>query len=470
MPAVTWADPADITYGTALSSAQLDATASVPGTFTYTPALGAVLDAGDDQTLSVTFTPTDAADYTTSVAATTINVDKAVPAITWSAPAALTYGTALSSTQLDATALVSGSFSYASDAGTLLNVGAGQTLSVSFTPTDTMDYVTAMATVTINVDKAAPLITWANPADIIYGAALSSTQLDAAASVPGRFSYAPAAGTVLPAGNGQTLAVSLTPTDTTDYTTAASTSTIDVDKAVPSLNVSAPGGVYDGNPFPASVTIDGIGNSPGTGLEGVTPLLAYYDGSNTSGASLGATPPTDVGTYTVEANFAGSADYAPTQSAPATFTIGRSSTTIALAASGGSAVFGQSVTFVATVGALDRARGDSHVLRRRRAIGNDFTRWLWPGDAGHLKPGPRLACGDGDLQRRYRYPRRSIVGDRSFGRRGRHSCCSRASSDVQEEKSGVGRAEGRDRTLVARRRPTIRHGDLRKSQRRPGRS
>ena len=45
-------------------------------------------------------------------------------------------------------------------------------------------------TVTINVLPAplkTPLITWSNPADIIYGTALSSTQLNAVASVPGTF-------------------------------------------------------------------------------------------------------------------------------------------------------------------------------------------------------------------------------------------------------------------------------------------
>ena len=43
---ITWANPAGIVYGTALGSAQLDATASVPGTFTYSPAAGTVLHAG----------------------------------------------------------------------------------------------------------------------------------------------------------------------------------------------------------------------------------------------------------------------------------------------------------------------------------------------------------------------------------------------------------------------------------------
>ena len=63
-PSITWPTPADITYGTALSGTQLDATANVQGTFTYTPAAGTVLGAGNDQTLSVSFAPTDSTDYT----------------------------------------------------------------------------------------------------------------------------------------------------------------------------------------------------------------------------------------------------------------------------------------------------------------------------------------------------------------------------------------------------------------------
>jgi hypothetical protein len=72
-PKITWAKPAAIVYGTALSSTQLDATASVPGAFTYTPDAGTVLAEGT-QTLSVLFTPTDTADYTTQTATTTITV------------------------------------------------------------------------------------------------------------------------------------------------------------------------------------------------------------------------------------------------------------------------------------------------------------------------------------------------------------------------------------------------------------
>src|SRR6185436_17463804 len=53
-PVITWPKPADITYGTALSAAQLNATANVPGTFSYNPPAGTVLGAAAIQLLSLT--------------------------------------------------------------------------------------------------------------------------------------------------------------------------------------------------------------------------------------------------------------------------------------------------------------------------------------------------------------------------------------------------------------------------------
>jgi hypothetical protein len=77
-PVITWPAPAAITYGTALSGAQLNATSSVAGTFVYTPASGTVLAVGT-QTLSVTFTPTDTTDYTTATKTVSLVVNEAAP-------------------------------------------------------------------------------------------------------------------------------------------------------------------------------------------------------------------------------------------------------------------------------------------------------------------------------------------------------------------------------------------------------
>ncbi len=62
---IAWTSPAAIGYGTPLSATQLNATASVAGTFAYNPAAGVTLPAGINS-LSVTFTPTDASNYTTA--------------------------------------------------------------------------------------------------------------------------------------------------------------------------------------------------------------------------------------------------------------------------------------------------------------------------------------------------------------------------------------------------------------------
>ncbi|MCC6834504.1 MAG: choice-of-anchor D domain-containing protein, partial [Cytophagales bacterium] len=72
-PVVTWNNPASITYGTLLSATELNASGSVAGTFTYTPALGTLLSAGPNQNLSVAFVPADAVNYN-SVPVTTVQI------------------------------------------------------------------------------------------------------------------------------------------------------------------------------------------------------------------------------------------------------------------------------------------------------------------------------------------------------------------------------------------------------------
>jgi Domain of unknown function (DUF4214) len=170
---ITWSSPAAITYGTALGTAELDATASaivdgapvsVAGTFTYTPGPDSVLEAGSNRTLTVTFTPTDPTDYSGSTATATINVHPATPIIAWANPAAIAYGTALGFSQLDASASwtiagvsvnVPGSFAYSPAVGTVLPPG-NQFLSVKFTPFDTADYVGADGSASVYVNQPQP--------------------------------------------------------------------------------------------------------------------------------------------------------------------------------------------------------------------------------------------------------------------------------------------------------------------------
>ncbi|HEV8545564.1 MAG TPA: MBG domain-containing protein, partial [Candidatus Limnocylindrales bacterium] len=127
-PSVTWYDPDNITYGTALSDAQLDALASVAGTYVYGPAAGEVLDAGT-HTLVVTFTPTDGANYESVTLTVEITVEPAAQSIDFDALPPATNGdgsielTATSSAGLPITYTTTGPCSVS---GTTLTItGAG---------------------------------------------------------------------------------------------------------------------------------------------------------------------------------------------------------------------------------------------------------------------------------------------------------------------------------------------------------
>jgi hypothetical protein len=155
-PSITWANQ-NITYGTPLSATQLNATASIQGSFSYSSPAGTVLTAGNDS-VTATFTPTDTTDYVVATKTVNIQVAKANPVIAWAAPAGVNFPTALSSTQLNATTQVAGSFAYTPAAGVVMAPGT-QTLKAVFTPSDTVDYntitVTEPWTVTLNSPLAA---------------------------------------------------------------------------------------------------------------------------------------------------------------------------------------------------------------------------------------------------------------------------------------------------------------------------
>jgi hypothetical protein len=169
----------------------------------------------------------------------------------------------------------------------VLSAGS-QTLSTTFTPTDTANYNTATKSVTLTVNKATPVITWANPAAITYGTALSSTQLNASANVAGSFVYTPAAGTVLAVGT-HTLSTAFTPTDTANYNGASATVTLTVNSAAVAPSITTQ---------PASVTVtEGQTATFSVVAAGTDPLSYqwYKNGAAISGAtSASYTTPTTV--------------------------------------------------------------------------------------------------------------------------------------------------------------------------------
>ena len=160
---ITWENPAELVVGLPLTEAQLNATANVPGTFVFTPALGTILSMGNNQELKAEFTPTDGK-YSGLSKTVAINiVDKYIPVITWEDPAVLALGTPLSEEQLNATANVPGTFVYTPALGTVLPLGENQELKVDFTPS-VPTYQATSKTVLINVRDVVPLKYVANSA------------------------------------------------------------------------------------------------------------------------------------------------------------------------------------------------------------------------------------------------------------------------------------------------------------------
>src|SRR6185295_6952130 len=224
------ASPTSISSG---QSATLTWNATNATTIAINQGIGTVAASGTRSvsptaTTTYTLTATNSAGSTTATATVTVGGTRTTPTITWSTPASIIYLTALSATQLNATTTVAGSWVYSPAAGVVLGAGAGQTLSVTFNPTDTASYNSANATTALTVLKATPLITWATPADITSGTPLSGTQLNSTVNVAGNSTYSPVSGTMLGVGAGQPLSTSFTPTSTANYNTASKTVMITV--------------------------------------------------------------------------------------------------------------------------------------------------------------------------------------------------------------------------------------------------
>ena len=153
----------------------------------------------------------DGADSLSGVDSGSFTITPATPNITWPSPLAITYGTPLSGTQLDATATevingvvttIPGTFTYSPAAGTILGIGT-QTLSVTFTPTDSTDYTSATSTTTLMVNV--PFTTLASFANQAYADPRGGLAMDTAGNLyvtTGGFGRAGVAGTVLEMAHG----------------------------------------------------------------------------------------------------------------------------------------------------------------------------------------------------------------------------------------------------------------------------
>lgn len=160
--------------------------------------------------------------------------------------------------------------------------GAGTTTITATQPGNANWNPAAPVTQSLTVAKGTPVVTWANPAAIVYGTPLSATQLNAKANVVGQFVYSPVTGTKLASGT-QTLSVTFKPTDSARYTTAQKSVSLIVKKALATITLGGLSQVHNGQPRPVTAT---------TVPAGLNVTFTY------AGA---VTPPINVGSYAVTA-------------------------------------------------------------------------------------------------------------------------------------------------------------------------
>jgi hypothetical protein len=294
---LSWSTPAPIVHGSPLGQAQLNATANVSGTFSYAPGPGMTVAAGT-HTLTATFAPADPQNHQGGAVSTTLVVERAAAAVILTG-GIFTYdgqphAATASATGVGGVALTPVSVTYNGTA--TVPVAAGS-YDVVATFAGDANHASASATTTITIGKAVATLSWNTPAAIGYGTSLGAAQLTAAASVPGTFTFAPAAGTVLGAG-GHALTATFTPTDAANYSGGSVSTTISV------------------APAPLTVRTNDATKAYGAPLPGFTAAFSGLVNGDTP-ASLGgalafataATASSPVGTYAVMPAGVASPDY-----------------------------------------------------------------------------------------------------------------------------------------------------------------
>ena len=327
IPTVTnWPTASGITYGAALSASTLTpvtaavpGNASVAGTFAWTNP--ATIPGAGTPSESVTFTPTDTTDYNTIAGTVTVAVAKATPTITTPPTASpISSGQALvASTLTGGVGSVSGTFAW-TNPGTIPPVGP-QSESVTFTPTDAVDYNTATVNVTVTVNtKTTPTVS-APPiaSPITYGQTLASSILTGGtASVAGTFAWTvpstiPGAGT--PSEN-----VTFTPNDTTDYNTTTVNVTVTVSKVTPTVTVPPTASPISTGQTLVSSNLTGGTASVGGTFAWTNPGTIPPAGATPESVTFTPSDPTDYNTVTLNVTVTVNSKTTPTVSAPPTAT------------------------------------------------------------------------------------------------------------------------------------------------------
>ncbi len=225
----------------------------------------------------------------------------AAPSLNWSNPSDIVYGTPLGSSQLNATATfnstnVSGTFTYAPPGGTILNAGRAQTLSVTFTPTDTSALRAVSQNVTINVDPLAVVLAGSRNYD---GTTAAAAAILSVANVVGGdvVTVASGSGTLAGAGLGpQALTgsgtLALGGAAAANYTLSGASGTVTIHAAPLTITATAQAKAYG-----AALSLGTTAFSVGSGLAAGQTVTGV---SLTANGGTAATAP--VGSYVITPN------------------------------------------------------------------------------------------------------------------------------------------------------------------------
>ena len=310
---------------------------------------GTFADANVDTAIAVaiagiTAAGTDAGNYTVVQPNSSANITQASAGLSWSNPPDIVFGASLSSTQLNASAQVSGTFDYSPSAGTRLNVGT-HTLNVTFTP-DSDNYAVAQRSVSLVITRKALTVS-AVASTITFGTPVVSTYtvsgLEGSDTHTGvTYTYAGTASTTY--SGSQTAPVnagtySVTPSAitlssglTSNYTISYTAANLTINKATQAVITAVPSVstvTYMPTPNEPTISLSSLGGS-GDGV------VSYAVTSNGGICAISGTTLTALlaGTCTVIATKAESANFLTRSSSPITITVDKSEQELTFAAIG----------------------------------------------------------------------------------------------------------------------------------------
>ena len=352
-PAVTWPAPGDIVYGAGLGSAQLNASSPVPGTFTYSPLAGAVLNAGSNLALSVTFKPTDTNSYASVTTNVSINVLKAPLTIT-ALSTNKVYGASVPVLSASYSGFVNGDTTNALSSQAALSTTAtaaspAGSYSITASGASSTNYTIAYVAGTLTVTPAALTITALNT-NKVYGApvpVLSASYSgfvngDTTNALSSQAALSTAATVVSPAGS---YSITASGASSTNYTISYVAGTLTVTPAALTITALSTNKVY-GAPVPVlSASYSGFVNGDTTNAL-----------SSQAALSTTATAASPAGSYSITASGASSTNYTIAY-VGGTLTVTKAGTIGTLSSSPNPSPQGQPVAFTFTLNAVAPGAG-----------------------------------------------------------------------------------------------------------------